>query len=372
LWNVLILWNFEPAIDAEYPSPRGNFPIAQLACASAIACVTDRSAETFALRRVVSTPLAERSSVQREGFSRASSVQAGIPLAMVPYVSAADIFGRPSPRLPSNGRLFPAGLSAVVHVAVAALCAVAVGTRAAPSSAVFFEQHARVEPMLTHIVFLPASAPGDAGGGGGGGNRQTDPIRHAEGVGSDAMTLRVKRPTPISLASRLAAAEDEPAGVVELDAVPLASGRTNQIGLPIGGVSYSTSTGPGSGGGVGEGIGTGIGPGHGPGIGEGSGGGIGGSVYRVGGGVFPPRVLREVKPLYTNDALQARVQGSVVLELVVLPTGRATRIRVLRSLEPGLDNEAIKAVEQWIFEPGRLGESSVSVQVTIVLEFLIH
>jgi TonB family protein len=160
---------------------------------------------------------------------------------------------------------------------------------------------------------------------------------------------------------------------IVLDALPLASGTTAQIGLPIGGVSYGTSTGPGSGGGVGTGAGTGLGEGRGPGIGPGSGGGIGGGAYRPGGAVTVPRLIAQVKPRYTPEALDRRIQGSVWLELVVTREGRADEVRVARSLDPGgLDEEAITAVRQWQFEPGRLAGAPVDVVVTVVMDFVIR
>lgn len=223
---------------------------------------------------------------------------------------------------------------------------------------------------IRHIVFIARDPrPAGGGGGGGGGNRQAGPIRHAEAVGSDAITLRVAK--PISTAGRVADVTALP-GVL-LDAKPLASGSEDHVGLPVGGVSFGTSTGPGSGGGVGEGDGTGIGSGRGPGIGPGSGGGIGGGVYRAGGAVTAPRVITDVKPTYTNDALFHRIQGTVVLELVVKANGRPADIRVVRSLDPGgLDEQAIVAVAQWRFESGRLAGRPVDVLVTVMIDFWIR
>ena len=221
---------------------------------------------------------------------------------------------------------------------------------------------------IRQFVFVPRD-PNPSGGGGGGGNRQAGPIRHAQGVGSDSITLRVLKPT--STAGTTADTTVLPE--VLLDAKPLASGNVDEIGLPVGGVSYGTSTGPGSGGGVGEGVGTGIGPGHGPGIGPGSGGGTGGGVYRLGGSVTAPRVITEVKPTYTNDALTQKIQGTVVLELVVRSNGRPSDIRIVRSLDPGgLDEQAIIAAGQWRFEPGRLSGKPVDVVVTVMLDFRIR
>jgi protein TonB len=221
---------------------------------------------------------------------------------------------------------------------------------------------------VRHIVFI-ARAPNPSGGGGGGGNRHAGPIRRAEAVGSDPMTLRIVKPT----STAVRAADVTALSRVLLDAQPLAAGNIEQIGLPVGGVSFGTGTGPGSGGGVGEGVGTGIGPGRGPGIGPGSGGGMGGGVYRPGGAVTAPRVIREVKPTYTNEALSRKIQGTVVLELVVRADGRPSDIRVIRALDPGgLDEQAIIAASQWRFEPGRLASRPVDVLVTVMLDFWIR
>src|SRR5262249_1970122 len=149
-------------------------------------------------------------------------------------------------------------------------------------------------------------------------------IRHAEGKGQDALTLRIKQP----LATPDVVTDSEPAlPALALDARALASGTIDQLGLPVGGVSSGISTGPGSGGGVGSGTGTGSGPGRGPGVGPGEGGGIGGGpyrrgpVYRSGNGVSQPQLLVEVKPRYTSDALLRRVQGAVWIELIVTSDG---------------------------------------------------
>ena len=225
-----------------------------------------------------------------------------------------------------------------------------------------------IQVVLPRIIFVPNGPP--RGGGGGGGDRQTGQVRHAEGVGRDALTLRTAKPK--ATADRLPNNETDLPPLL-LDARPLASGSVDQLGLPVGGVSFGTSTGPGSGGGVGTGIGTGIGPGRGPGIGPGSDGGIGGGVYRPGGAVTAPRLLSQVKPRYTSEALSHKIQGSVWLELVVTHDGRADQVRVVRSLDPGgLDDEAVKAARQWRFEPGRLSGAPVDVMVTVVMDFLIR
>jgi TonB family protein len=230
---------------------------------------------------------------------------------------------------------------------------------------------------VRHIVFLAPDPRRIGGGGGGGGNQQPGPVRRAQGVGSDEITLRMRKSLPATAPlpgdSRAPLEEIPSLPSIVLDAMPLASGTFDQIGLPIGGVPSGISTGPGSGGGVGTGRGTGIGSGSGPGLGSGSGGGIGGGVYRAGGVATPPRVITEVRASYTNDALLHRIQGTVELEVIVTSEGRPSHIRVVRSLDPeGLDDQAVAAVAQWRFEPGRVAGKPVNVLVTIMLDFTIR
>ncbi|HVZ94208.1 MAG TPA: energy transducer TonB [Phycisphaerales bacterium] len=125
----------------------------------------------------------------------------------------------------------------------------------------------------------------------------------------------------------------------------------------------------------GEGRGTGIGAGRGAGVGEGETAGFGGGAYRIGAGITEPRLLREVKPTYTTDALRAKLQGLVTVEAVVLADGTVGDVRVVKSLDrvTGLDNEAIKAARRWLFSPATDREGKpVPVIVMIELGFRLY
>jgi protein TonB len=277
----------------------------------------------------------------------------------------------PTPRLPHHGlsgRVVAVAVAAVLHGAAAGAVMAVVRRSPTQRTAVVAQVARATEISLPGIVFLPPKdAPG--GGGGGGGNGQQAPIRRASGIGADKLTLRVRK--PVAPAEDLAPRADLLPALV-LDARPLASGSFDAVGLPAGGVDFGTSTGPGSGGGVGEGVGTGIGSGRGPGLGPGEGGGTGGGVYRPGGAVSMPRVISEVSPIYTSDALSRRVQGSVLLAIVVRNDGCASDIHVVRSLDPGLDEQAIIAVRQWRFAPGQLAGLAVDVAANVIVDFRIR
>jgi protein TonB len=288
-----------------------------------------------------------------------------------------DALAPRTPRLPRHRWGAPAQLAAstalhLICVVIAALAAITW----APTFDVRRAQRIieRQEADVRHLVFVAPAFPvgSGGGGGGGGGNQQPDPIRRAQGLGTDRVTLRVqRRPLPTAVVPAVLDVPSIPS--IVLDAKPLASGLFDQIGLPTAGVTSGTSTGPGSGGGVGTGNGTGIGSGRGPGFGTGSGGGTGGGVYRAGGSVSAPRLIKEVKPAYTKEALRARIQGTVMLEAVITSDGCTSQLRIVRSLDPGgLDEDALTAVSQWRFEPGRLGATPVDVLVTIALDFAIR
>jgi protein TonB len=213
------------------------------------------------------------------------------------------------------------------------------------------------------IVWLSEPGPG---GGGGGGNKSPEPPKPAELEGQKKITVpavKPPEPTPEPL--------PEPAPVVEpqltLPAQQMAAATTISPGA-IGPPTDSPSDSRGSG------TGTGAGPGTGSGLGPGSGGGTGGGAYRPGSGVTLPIVLQEVKPQYTAEAMRAKVQGTVLLECVVLPDGRVGPVEVVKSLDSsfGLDQEAVKAAKKWRFRPGmRFGEP-VAVLVTIELTFTLR
>ena len=287
-----------------------------------------------------------------------------------------DQLAPPTPHLPQrrSGALCQLALSSALHVAaIIALAALVTPTAAGLSRSGRSARQQEVD--VHHVVFLAPESARPGGGGGGGGNRQLAPIRRAQGMGTDAITVRVRKPAPVAAPVTTASpVPDAPAPPsIVVDATPLGSGILDQLGLPVGGVPTGTSLGPGAGGGVGTGVGSGIGSGRGPGLGPGSGGGTGGGIYLPGGAVTTPRLIKEVKPRYTNEAILHKVQGSVVLEVVVSCDGTPTRIRVVRSLDSGgLDEQAVVAVEQWRFEPGRRAGTPVDLLVTVILDFSLR
>jgi len=229
-----------------------------------------------------------------------------------------------------------------------------------------------VEKPNANIIWL--NEPGPGGGGGGGGNRMKEPPRQAQLPGKQKITVPVA-PAPKLEAPQETKPEPQPTQQLNIPAMTMASAQDTlpgAIDAPPG--PPTASLGRGTGGGAGTGAGSGIGSGNGSGLGPGIGGGTGGGVYRPGNGVTLTKVLREVKPQYTSDAMRAKVQGTVWLECVVRPDGSVSDVQVVRSLDStfGLDQEAVKAARQWRFQPGTRQGEPVAVLVTIELTFTLR
>ena len=96
-------------------------------------------------------------------------------------------------------------------------------------------------------------------------------------------------------------------------------------------------------------------------------------VYHAGeDGVQAPSVVYRVNPGYTDEAKAAKIQGTVGLSAVVTAQGRAEDIRVTKSLDPGLDVNAIGAISQWLFKAGTKNGQPVDVAVMIEVNFKLQ
>jgi TonB family protein len=89
---------------------------------------------------------------------------------------------------------------------------------------------------------------------------------------------------------------------------------------------------------------------------------------RVGGAIKQPIKTRHVNPVYPPIAQSARVQGVVIMEIVITPEGQVQDARVLRSI-PLLDQAALDAVRQWEFTPTLLNGAPTPIIMTVTVQF---
>jgi TonB family protein len=192
-----------------------------------------------------------------------------------------------------------------------------------------------------------------------------DPPRQLQRPGHDRVSIPV---TPSN--ASLQPIDVQP---ISIDAI-IPGSREITLAGAISGVPDGASRGRGVGPGSGEHTGNGDGPGRGDGGGAGDRDGCCEGPFQPGSGVEPARVVKQVRPNYTIEAVQARVQGEVWVECVILADGTVGSVRVIRSLDTkyGLDREAVNAAKQWRFVPGTRNGKPVAVVATIALTFSLH
>ena len=90
---------------------------------------------------------------------------------------------------------------------------------------------------------------------------------------------------------------------------------------------------------------------------------------RIGGQIQAPSLIHRVEPFYPPTAVDARLQGIVILEAVVDRDGTVAEVKVLRSANALLDREALLAVRQWRYQPLVLNGQRERFVLTVTLTF---
>lgn len=93
-------------------------------------------------------------------------------------------------------------------------------------------------------------------------------------------------------------------------------------------------------------------------------------------GIVPPAIKREVKPSYTRSAMDADVQGSVTMEIVILENGLVGGVAIETPLaarsDYGLNIQALCAASQWQFEAAKKDGVSIATKGVLTLDFRLH
>ena len=89
---------------------------------------------------------------------------------------------------------------------------------------------------------------------------------------------------------------------------------------------------------------------------------------QVSSGIMAGRSITKVPPVYPQTARDARIMGSVVLSARIDADGHVENIAVL-SGPPELQDSALTAVRQWVYEPFEVNGSPVSVETTITVNY---
>jgi len=95
-------------------------------------------------------------------------------------------------------------------------------------------------------------------------------------------------------------------------------------------------------------------------------------IYTIHPGVTAPRAKSTPRPEYTEAARKKRYQGTAILFLIVDETGKVIRPQIVRPLGLGLDDNAVKRVLTWRFEPATIDHKPVAVQISLEVSFKLY
>jgi protein TonB len=100
------------------------------------------------------------------------------------------------------------------------------------------------------------------------------------------------------------------------------------------------------------------------------------TIARVGQvGVEQPIFTKRVPPAYPQRAIKIKLQGYVILEAILRKDGTVDDVNVLRGLGKGkfgFEEEAIKALKQWKFLPGKVNGRPADVRMTLKIDFVLQ
>jgi TonB family protein len=92
---------------------------------------------------------------------------------------------------------------------------------------------------------------------------------------------------------------------------------------------------------------------------------------RVGGNAAESNLIRKVQPVYPASAKAAGVQGTVMIEAVILKDGTPSELTVLSSPSDDLSESALDAVRQWRYRPTLLNGQPVEVITDIRISYTL-
>jgi len=92
---------------------------------------------------------------------------------------------------------------------------------------------------------------------------------------------------------------------------------------------------------------------------------------RAVGDIKPPKLIKKVEPFYPESARKAQIKGVVILETTTDKYGKVKKVKVLRSI-PELDQAAIDAVKQWVYEPKIIDGKPTGVIFTVTVAFRLQ
>jgi TonB family protein len=88
-------------------------------------------------------------------------------------------------------------------------------------------------------------------------------------------------------------------------------------------------------------------------------------------GVFP-RAVYSPGPEYDAEGRKKKIEGTATLSMIVTKEGRTADIKVVKTLTPGLDQQAMKAVSRWKFDPVTQDGQACPMRMNVEVSFHLY
>jgi TonB family protein len=96
------------------------------------------------------------------------------------------------------------------------------------------------------------------------------------------------------------------------------------------------------------------------------------AVYEMGNGVTAPKPVYTPNPEYVDKARKHKINGVILLAMIVTAEGTVRDVKVTKSLDEDLDRQAVTAVSTWKFKPATKDGKPVAVHLKTQVTFRLY
>ncbi len=92
----------------------------------------------------------------------------------------------------------------------------------------------------------------------------------------------------------------------------------------------------------------------------------------TGGQLTPPMKIRDVRPRYKQEWIDAKLEGAILMQATIGADGNVRSVDVISPVNADLEDEAMAAVSQWQFTPTYLNCEPVEVRMYVTVQFKVE
>lgn len=93
---------------------------------------------------------------------------------------------------------------------------------------------------------------------------------------------------------------------------------------------------------------------------------------RLGKDITPPKATYQPEPEYPDKARKKKIQGTVMVSIVITPEGTVRDAKVVTSVDKNLDQRALEAVSKWKFQPATKDGKPMALCTVVEIGFHLY